>query len=171
MVDLPHIIDRMRRDAATIESLVAGTSDGDARWKPAPEKWSILEVVNHLYDEERDDFRTRLDLTLHHPETPWPGIDPARWAIERRYNERDPAESLRNFLAERETSIQWLAALRDPDWERVHRHPALGEMQAGSLLASWLAHDFLHIRQITRLHHERAAALARPYSTRYAGTW
>jgi len=35
-----------------------------AIWKPAPDKWSILEVVNHLYDEEREDFRQRLELVL-----------------------------------------------------------------------------------------------------------
>jgi len=44
---------RMKNNAQTIHSLTSGVSDEQARWKPDPDSWSILEVINHLYDEER----------------------------------------------------------------------------------------------------------------------
>ena len=42
-------------------------------------------------------------------------------------------------------------------------------MAAGDLLAAWVAHDLLHIRQIARIQYEHARALAAPYKMDYAG--
>jgi hypothetical protein len=36
--------------------MLRGVTEAQARWKPAPEEWSILEVINYLCDEEREDF-------------------------------------------------------------------------------------------------------------------
>ena len=80
------IIERMRANADVFDALTRGVSEEQARWKPASDQWSILEVVNHLADEEVEDFRHRLDLTLHRPGEPWPPIDPEVWARERQYN-------------------------------------------------------------------------------------
>ena len=55
----------LAQGAETIQGLVAGVSAAEARVRPSPEAWSILEVVAHLLDEEREDFRPRLDLVLH----------------------------------------------------------------------------------------------------------
>ena len=54
---------------------------------------------------------------------------------------------------------------------RTHTHPIFGGLSAGDLLASWVAHDFLHLRQLARLQFQYASLLAEPYSTRYAGEW
>src|SRR5262245_12937351 len=79
---------RLEANAGVFRALTDSVSVDQARWKPTPEQWSILEVVNHLADEEVDDFRKRIVLTLRDPESAWPPIDPPRWAIERRYNDR-----------------------------------------------------------------------------------
>ncbi len=162
---------RLSKNVETIHSLARGVADEQARWKPAPEEWSILEVINHLYDEEREDFRTRLDLLLHHPDRPWPGIDPQGWAVERRYNDRELKKSLNSFIQERQRSISWLEGLSLPDWEACYEHPTAGKISAGNLLACWLAHDFLHIRQLTELHWKYLSLLAKPYTLDYAGPW
>lgn len=47
-----------------IRALTANISQDEARIKPSPEAWSILEVTCHLYDEEREDFREHLDFIL-----------------------------------------------------------------------------------------------------------
>jgi hypothetical protein len=169
-MDLEYFITRMTGNAETIRTLVADVDDEQLRWKPAPGKWSILEVVNHLRDEERDDFRTRLDLLLHHPGQTWPPIDPPGWAIERRYNERNRDESLNGFLAERAASLEWLKRIGTPDWSRSYDHP-LGRLSAGDLMVSWLAHDYLHIRQIGRLHWEYLSVVAPSFERGYAGEW
>jgi hypothetical protein len=151
--------------------LLADVPAEQARWKPAPEKWSLLEVASHLADEERDDFRTRVDLTLHHPGRAWPSIDPPRWAVERRYNERELEPTLHDFLRERARTVEWLRSLGRVDPEAAYLHPAFGRVPAGELLASWLAHDLIHIRQMTRLHYEYHAVRSAPYGLGYAGPW
>jgi hypothetical protein len=170
-MDSQWLIARLGRNAPLIRGLVEGITPEQAPWKPEPQAWSILEVVNHLYDEEREDFRTRLDLVLQDPERDWPPIDPQGWVAKRSYNTRGLEESLNNFLAERERSLAWLEGLRDADWEKARVHPIAGSLRAGDLLASWVAHDFLHARQLARLHLQYAARQAVPYDGSYAGSW
>ena len=50
--------------AEIIRALIAGITQAEARSNPNPESWSILEVMCHLYDIEREDFRPRLDSHL-----------------------------------------------------------------------------------------------------------
>lgn len=165
------LVARLHAGNAIVGGLVAGLDAERARWRPAPQKWSILEVVCHLADEERLDFRTRLDLTLHQPGTPWPGIDPVAWVTERDYQSRDLGEALDDFQHERQKSTIWLGSLQDPDWQASHEHPRLGRMRAGDLLAAWVVHDLLHVRQINALHHARARVDAGEFSADYAGPW
>lgn len=167
-------LDVVRRELAqgaeTITSLVAGVSPEEARVRPAPEAWSLLEVVCHLHDEEREDFRPRLDLVLHRPGEAWARIDPAAWVAERQYNARDLARMLQAFLAERERSLAWLGTLAAPDWSREYQAP-FGPITAGDLLASWAAHDLLHTRQLLELRRARLLAHTAPHRTQYAGDW
>ena len=160
---------RLSLSAEIIRSMVQDVPEGQAHWKPSPQKWSIVEVINHLYDEEREDFPTRLDLMLHHPAKKWPAIDPEGWVTERGYNKRALAESLDRFLAERKRTTIWLAGVDAPDWNASFEHPQLGRIDAGSMLAAWLAHDYLHVRQLAKLHYDYVTLMSRPYSVEYAG--
>lgn len=169
-MNLGFYLKRLTENARVFEGLVGGVDAEQARWKPAPERWSMLEVLGHLYDEEREDFRQRLDYTLHRPGEAWPKIDPRGWVTARAYNERDVAESLRGFLEERERSLAWLRELKEPDWSVAQERPQ-GVLSAGDILASWVAHDLLHMRQLTRLHYEYVARVAEPYRVNYAGDW
>jgi len=169
-MDIEHFTSRMAQHAACIRGLADGITAEQARVKPASDSWSMLEVVNHLWDEEREDFRVRIDYTLHRPGEPWPGINPGGWVTERRYNERDLAESLDGFLSCRETSLAWLRGLTAPDWETTAQTP-WGSITAGDLFASWVAHDLLHIRQLVELRWALLQAELAPRDTRYAGQW
>lgn len=169
-MNVDAIATRFRDNLATIESLTANIPDEQARWKPSDSRWSILEVMCHLVDEERDDFRRRLDLLLNHPGDKWPAIDPEGWAVERHYNTRNLETVRGEFRTERERSISWLAAIGTPDWGRTYAHP-LGDISAGSLLASWLVHDFLHTRQLARLHFDHVRSTISPHTVDYAGRW
>ncbi len=113
-MDFELCIRRLERDAAVITGLVNGIPDEQARWKPSADAWSMLEVINHLHDEEREDFRTRLDLILHQPGAAWPPTDPEGWVAERRYNARDPQESLEDFLQERTRPFAGCKAWKPP---------------------------------------------------------
>jgi hypothetical protein len=170
-VELAQIVKRLRADATVFQGLTREVPEAQARWRPSSESWSILEVMGHLADEEVEDFRTRVDLTLHRPGEAWPPIDPPAWAVERRYNQGDLGETVKRFLAERERSVSWLQGLVDPDWDRVYEHPALGAVSAGDVMTSWLAHDQIHIRQLNRLHRAYLVAELSGYAPDYAGPW
>ncbi len=181
-MDLNFCLKQLAGDAERIRALAGGIDDRQARWKPDAESWSILEVVCHLLDEERRDFRVRLDTTLHRPDEAWPGIDPAGWVTEHSYNEQDLEETLHAFLAEREASLAWLDSLdastgsASPEpvegdiWDTTYEAP-WGPVKAGDLLAAWVAHDLLHMRQLVELHWAYNENRVDPYSTRYAGEW
>ena len=139
-----------------------------ARWKPLPDKWSLLEVLNHMLDEEVRDFRNRLDLTLHHPGKEWPAIDPVQWASTNRYNDRDLQQSLVSFTQERDKSVAWLKDLIKPDWEKTYNHSKFGPIRAGDLMVSWVAHDQIHLRQMINLKIMYLEKTSEPYSTSYA---
>jgi len=170
-LDVAAIVTSLRANARVLAAQVADVTDAQARWRPHPDKWSILEVVTHLADEEVEDFRTRVELTLRSPEAAWPAIDPPGWAVERRYNEGSLEEALGRFLRERATSVAFLESLSDPDWERAHPHPRWGPIRAGDLLTSWVAHDHIHVRQLNRLHREFLVASVSRYAPDYAGQW
>jgi hypothetical protein len=162
---------RLTANVETVAAMVRGVPEAQARWKPTPEAWSILEVVCHLGDEEREDFRQRIDYILHRPGEKWPPIQPEAWVTARSYNERDVTAMLDDFLREREESLRWLRTLQDAPWERVVTHPSGGEVRAIDMLAAWVAHDHLHIRQLNELHWQFLAGQVSPESLDYAGGW
>lgn len=168
MLDLA--ISNLKANGQSIEASLSSVSKMQARWRPEESQWSILEVINHLYDEEQFDFRARLRSLLEYPDKAWEPIDPQAWVSERKYNERNLAESVQNFLKERQQSLEWLASLNHPDLETpyIKPHPDFGIFRAKDLLASWLAHDLLHLRQITRLKYQY---FVRDYKISYAGNW
>ncbi len=172
MQQLSRLLDRLACFPRVLQTLATGMSDADLRWKPGAEHWSVLEVFGHLAEEEARDFRPRLERTL--AGRAWDPIDPEGWAVAHRYNEASPAEVLAEFATRRERSVAWLAGLvgvGSVDWGCVHEHPVFGPIRAGDLLASWVDHDALHLRQIARRLHELAVRDAGEFSTLYAGAW
>ena len=122
-MNLDQIAARLKSQADAIHALAVNVSAEQARWQPAADSWSLLEVINHLDDEERLDFRVRLDLLLHQPHEPWPPTDPEGWVVSRAYNQRDLQNSLARFMAARADSIAWLGTLEDPNWESAAVSP------------------------------------------------
>jgi hypothetical protein len=169
-MDANSLISDLAAGGEIFKALLAGITQEEAQTRPEALAWSVLEVVCHLYDEEREDFRQRLDYTLHRPDAEWPPIDPGGWVTLRHYNERFINEAMAGFQAERAQSLAWLHSLEAPDWEASHKTP-FGEMKAGDILAAWVAHDNLHSRQLVELRRNRLVQLTQPYDVRYAGEW
>ncbi|MDQ7014315.1 MAG: DinB family protein [Planctomycetota bacterium] len=170
-MNMQPIIERMDRFSSVLPALVSGMSQDEALYRPNDSTWSILEIVCHLADEEADDFRPRLERTLAEPQVEWEAIDPEGVAISRRYREADLEEQTARFVAERHRSVVWLMGLGAVDWYRAYQHPKIGPLSAGDLLASWAAHDALHLRQIAKRQYELAAVNAAGFGTAYAGEW
>jgi hypothetical protein len=166
-----NLISSLGRFPTILRAVVDGATVERSHWKPAGGQWSIVEIVTHLADEEAEDFRSRLQLTLDDPAQPWPSIDPEGWAVERSYNSNQLEEVLDRFVSERENSMKWLSTLERVDWSATHSHPTLGQIRSGDLLAAWASHDMLHLRQIVKRLFESMQEDAGEYESRYAGTW
>ena len=130
-----------------IRSLLAGVGAEEVRMKPSKATWSSLEVTCHLYDEEVEDFREHLDFILHRQHEQWHSIAPQAWVKARKYNEQDFRKMKAKFFRERAKSLAWLKRLKNANWKIIYRSE-FGSMHAGDMLASWIAHDNLHIRQL-----------------------
>lgn len=165
------LIDRLAGFARVIESVVRCFDQRDTLWKPDESSWSVLEIVCHLCDEEVEDFRTRVVMTLESPTRGWPAIDPQGWASARSYQTRDLDTQVELFLGLRTESIEILGSLKNPNWTRSHEHRVLGSMSAGQMLACWVDHDALHLRQLAKRLHQLSIRDGGGVSTEYAGTW
>jgi hypothetical protein len=166
------LFQELEHGAGMIQALLADVTPVEARIKPSPEAWSVLEVICHLVDEERRDFRQHLDRLLQPPERPCPLQEMATSP----YNERDLTVALNEFLEERRRSLVWLRALPTPNWDTAYDlsfGPSDEKLRvsAGDMLSAWVAHDNLHMRQLVELRRARLLRLTEPYDVRYAGGW
>jgi len=164
------IIKKLSENLPLFQHLFSEIPESDVRWKPLPEKWCLLEVLCHLIDEEREDFRARVRHVLFTPGETLPPIDPQGWVQQRGYITRDFGQMRELFFEERRVSVEWLQSLENPRWTNVYLHPRLGPLSAGLFLANWLAHDYLHVRQILGLKHG-LLRLQSGQDLSYAGTW
>lgn len=153
-----------------IRALLAGVSQKEAQVKPSKSSWSILEVTCHLYAEEREDFREHLDFILHRQHEEWHPIAPTAWVKLRKYNQQNFKTMQRKFFDERDKSLKWLKTLKNTDWNITYKSK-FGSMRAGDMFASWVAHDNLHIRQLTELRRARIERITKPFHIQYAGEW
>lgn len=167
-MDTKFIIDRLAHNDGVFREILTGITGDQIQWRPAPDKWSMIEIVNHLYDEEQFDFRERVKASLENREAP--PIDPQGWVKSKKYAERDYVQSVANFLLERERSVVWLRSLKDVNWESKWTNPQF-EMTAYGFLVNWLAHDYLHIRQINRMNYLYLNEITGEQSLQYAGEW
>jgi len=164
------IIDELHKNHSVFQKLLEGTSQEHYRFKPDSSTWCLLEVLCHLLDEEREDFRARVKHVLEHPELPLQSISPKTWPVERDYLNQNFDTVLHDFLFERQQSVAWLRSLKEPNWNLSITNDALGTMTAHSFLTNWLAHDYLHIRQINRIKYEYLNAKGSA-DLGYAGNW
>ncbi|HLG34386.1 MAG TPA: DinB family protein [Bacteroidia bacterium] len=170
MFNSTFIINKLESNRQEFQQALSGLTKEEYLWKPLPEKWCLLEVVCHLHDEEREDFRARLKHVLERPENVMSPIDPVSWVTERKYMEQDYDFMLSQFQEERAESIRWLRALKDTRWDNAHIHPKFGTHSGKLFLSNWLAHDYLHFRQILSLKYGFLNTQS-DEDLNYAGKW
>jgi hypothetical protein len=169
-VEFDSLNQELQNSTEIIRALLAGVEPEAAHLKPDAESWSFVEVLCHLYDEEREDFREHLDFILHRQSEEWHMIDTEAWVTERKYNEQNFAGMQAKFFAEREKSLAWLKGLLNPDWEKTFTS-GYRTISAGEMFACWVAHDNLHIRQLVELRRSRLENITSPANLEYAGDW
>jgi hypothetical protein len=169
-MDATLLIARLERFPDALDAAVLGVRGADWDWRPKPEAWSLLDVVNHLVSEETEDFRARLASTLEDPKRQWPKLDPEARVVELRATSRDPQAALARFRADRAASVAWLSSVAaGADWNATHPHPSGRPIRAGDLLASWAAHDARHLEQIAKRLYGLVVRDGGTYDVGYAG--
>lgn len=169
-MDFPTLYQELADSTEMIRALLKGIDQEQAQVRPEADAWSFLEVICHLHDEEREDFREHLDFVLHRQNEEWHVIDPQSWVKERKYNEQNFIQMQEKFFDERSKSLEWLNGLTDIDWGRTYTSE-FGSMSAGEMFSSWVAHDNLHIRQLVELRRARIERITQPHPIGYAGEW
>ena len=169
-MELEAVIAELERNREVFRATMVDMPQAIIQWKGDPKDWSLLEIICHLVDEEKEDFRTRIDHALQRPGDPLQPIDPAGWVKSRDYNGQDFEKKVQQFDKERQISIAWLKTTGDLNWGNAVVHAEYGSMTARSLLYNWLAHDYHHIRQINRLKYNFLKQNSGD-SLQYAGNW
>ena len=103
-------LDLLEATPAILRGLMSEISDEDARWKPAPDRFSIAEVLAHLSHSEGHCYRARVDRFLAE-EMPELEPDDAQMHLAL-YKNGDPEEDFGHFEDQRETNIELLRACR-----------------------------------------------------------
>jgi len=162
--DMEEAVAILSRTPAALDALLRGLPEGWIAAHEGGDTWSPYDVIGHLIHGERTDWVPRARVILEHGDTrPFDKFD--RFAQFAGSKERTIASLLDEFAAARRDSLRELAALgiTAADLRRPGRHPELGAVTLGQLLATWVAHDLDHVTQISRV-------LARQYSDE-VGPW
>jgi hypothetical protein len=142
-------LDLLAATPGILRGLMCEVSDEDARWKPAPDRFSIAEVLAHLSHSEGRCYRMRVDRFLSE-ERPELEPDDAQFHLDL-YRNADPEDEFDHFEEQREANVEFLRTLDESDGRRVALHRAAGEITLAQMLHEWALHDIGHIRQIAEL--------------------
>jgi hypothetical protein len=134
--------------AITLGAVLAGAPAELLRWRPAPDEWSMLEVVGHLIETEERGFAGRIRTILAEERPQFTTWDPSAVARERRDVEADPAALLAEFTRRRAEGVALLETLTTDDLHRGGDHPEVGYLTVNDLLHEWVHHDANHLRQM-----------------------
>ena len=146
--DLP-CLDLLQATPEILRGLMREISDDDARWKPAPDRFSIAEVLAHLSHSEGHCYRMRVDRFLDE-ESPFFEADDAQMYLDL-YRDADPEDSFDHFEEQRENNIEFLKNLPPGSGDRTANHAEVGEITLAQMLHEWALHDLGHIRQVAEL--------------------
>ena len=162
-------LDLLEETPAILRGLMRELSEDDARWKPAPDRFSVAEVLAHLSHSEGHCYRLRVDRFLSE-DMPEFASDDAQMYLDL-YKDADAEDSFDHFEEQRETNVEFLRTLPRSAGERRAMHQEAGEITLQQMLHEWAMHDLGHIRQIAELvrarkHWQAAGKLGESYQLR-----
>jgi hypothetical protein len=133
--------------AKKLERLIRNAPSSKLRKRPAPDKWSIAEILAHLADCEIV-AGWRLRQILGAPGTPIQPFDQDSWAAAGHYSKRDPRKSLEQFRAFREANLALLKMLAPEQWKRHGIHAERGPETIEHIVRLMAGHDVNHTKQV-----------------------
>ncbi|MFT4968755.1 MAG: hypothetical protein ACI9O4_000488 [Chitinophagales bacterium] len=80
---IESIMNELEANYKVFKPLLKSAPKTQINWKLKPKNWNMLEVVYHIRDEEREDFRLRIELLLEEASAPLSDSDPESWVEDR----------------------------------------------------------------------------------------
>jgi hypothetical protein len=136
--------------AERLDGLIKGVPLAKLRNRPAPENWSVSEIIAHLADGEIvGAFRMR--FILGSPGSPVIAYDQNRWVTSGHYDKRDPQKSVELFRVLREANLALLQSLKHEQWKHCGIHSERGEESIEHIVGMFAGHDINHLQQIEKI--------------------
>jgi hypothetical protein len=138
------------KTAEKLEKLIKRVPNSKLRKRPAPEKWSVTEIITHLEDAEIvTSYRIRRILGA--PGTPIEAYDQEKWAEAENNGKRDPHAALGVFRTLRAANLALLKSLKPEQWKHSGMHSERGEESIERITEMIAGHDINHLMQIEAL--------------------
>ena len=152
--ELKKHLDAAEKSPKEIAAAVSGLSDKVLRYKPAPDKWCILEILAHLADMEIL-YAYRLRQMLADKKPVIAPIDQDDWARNLGYMESSPPELVALYGLNRHHNLRLLRRLKPADLEKAAFHPEYKQdMTVAVMVERMGCHGANHLAQIERLKKE-----------------
>lgn len=139
----------LERTPSVARELLDGLPEG---WLGEPDTvggWTARDVIGHLISAELDDWIPRAEIIVREG-TSRPFVPFDRFTHVERDRNVPLGTLLDRFAQLRTDSLERLRELVrvNADLELRGRHPELGEVTLGELLATWAVHDLDHLAQV-----------------------
>jgi uncharacterized damage-inducible protein DinB len=118
-------------------------------FKPAPEKWSVHEILIHLADSEVNGY-SRARKMIAEPGSSIFAYDQDKLAARSYYRNQNAGTALELFKWLRKMSSDLLRILPEETWSNSVFHPEHGNMTLEDWLINYDEHVEAHIKQMER---------------------
>jgi hypothetical protein len=148
---IDQAIEVLTETPAVLSTLLGGKSTCWLNARMTPEAFSALDVLGHLIHGEETDWIPRVRIILEHRDTkPFEAFD--RFGFHTSIAGKTIDELLDEFAQLRHKSLDALHGfhLTEEKLALPGKHPELGAVTLGNLLATWVVHDLGHIAQIVK---------------------
>jgi hypothetical protein len=159
MADRAELLERFRRGPEVVAAALTGAAGSEVDYQPAPDEWSVRQIVAHLADSEIvGTTRFRRTIAEDNPAIEW--YDEKAWAEKLDYARRKYSASLETFRRIRSENYDLLNGLAEEAWTRPCAHTKFGPMTLYGLLKTYAEHAESHAMQIRRVREAFKAARA-----------
>ena len=149
--ELKKHIEAAEKSPKEIAAAVSGLPPSALRYKPVPEKWSILEILGHLADIEIV-YGYRLRQMLADEKPVMAPMDQDAWAKNLGYMEAPAPELVAAYGLNRHQNVRLLKRLTLADLEKSAFHPEYQKNQTvAELVERMSGHGTNHLGQIEKL--------------------
>jgi DinB family protein len=150
----------LEKTPVVLETLLRDVPDETLNWKPAPDRWSITEVLAHMraIEELFGDRAKRIVVDNNPP------LARYQEPSEPQLHKKPARQYLEEFVALRQAHYFFWHGIPSSAARRTGVHSELGTITLLQLLNELANHDLGHLRQIAELYRAKAFySLAGPF--------